>query len=125
MRRAVRTGSDQACALVEDSGDAVDFRCFQRFFESERGQDGGHALCEHGLAGAGRADHEDIVASSAGDFDGTLGGLLATDILEIDEELLGFTQKGVAIGLDRDDAVARIHEMNHVEQRFHRIDIQA
>ncbi len=124
VRRAVRTGSDQACALVEDSGDAVDFRRFQRFLESERRQDGGHALREHGLAGAGRADHEDVMASSTGDFDGTLGSLLTADVLEIDKKLLGFAQEGIAIGLDRDDAVARIHKMNHVEQRLHRVDIQ-
>ena len=88
-------------------------------------QDGGHALGEHGLAGAGRADHEDVVASGAGDLDGALGGLLAANVFEIDEELLGFAQQRVAVGFDGDDAVAGVHEVNHVEQRAHGIDIQA
>ena len=125
VRRAVGAGSDQAGALVEDSGDAVNLGGLERFFEGERRQDRGHALGEHGLAGAGRADHEDVVASGAGDFDGALGGLLSADVFEVDEELLRFAQQGIAVGFDGNDAVAGVDEVDHVEQRAHGVDVDA
>ncbi len=125
VRRTIGARSDQARALIEHSSYAVNLRRFEGFFKRERRQDGGHALGEHGLAGAGRPDHQDVVASGAGDLDSALGGLLAADVFKIDEELLGFAQKRVAVGLDGNDAVARVHEMNYVEQRAHGVDIQA
>ena len=88
MRRAVGTLADEAAAGVEDSGDAVNLGGLESLFEGERRKNGGHALGQHGLAGAGGADHEDVVASGAGDFDGAFGGLLAADVFEVDEELL-------------------------------------
>ena len=106
VRRAVGARSDQAVALVEHSGDAVNLGGLERFFEGEGRQDGRHAFGQHGLAGAGRADHEDVVASGAGDLDGTLGGLLSAHVFEVDEELLRLAQQRVAVGLDGNDAVA-------------------
>ena len=125
MRGAIGALADEAAAGVEDSGDAVDFGGLERFFESERRQDGGHALGQHGFAGAGRADHQDVVASGAGDFDGALGGLLAADVFEIDQEFLGFVQQGVAIGFQRDDAVARVYEVDYIEQGADGVDVDS
>jgi len=65
------------------------------------------------------------VASSAGDLDGALGRLLAPDVLEIDEELLRLAQQRVAVGLDGKNAVAGVHEVNHIKQGAHGVDIDA
>jgi hypothetical protein len=62
------------------------------------------------------------VAPGAGDFDGTLGGLLASDFFEVNKELLGLTEKRITIGLDGGDALAGVDEMDHVEQRAHGVD---
>jgi hypothetical protein len=73
---------------------------------------GGHALGQHGFAGAWRANYEDVVATGAGDFDGALGGLLAADVFEVDQEILRFAQESVAVCLQRDDAIAGVHEVD-------------
>jgi hypothetical protein len=106
MRRTIGARSDQPGALIEYSGDAVNLGRFQGFFKCKGRQNGRHSLGEHGLAGAGRADHENVVASGTGDLEGALGGLLAADVFEVDEELLGFAQEGVAVGFDGKNAVA-------------------
>jgi hypothetical protein len=46
------------------------------------------------------------MASGAGDLDGAFGGLLAADVFEIDDELLGFAKERVAVGFDGNDAIA-------------------
>ena len=76
-------------ARIEHAGDAVDLGGLQRFFKTKRRQDGGHALGQHGLAGARRADHQDVMAAGAGHFEGALGGVLAADIFEVDRHSAG------------------------------------
>jgi len=93
MRGAIRARSYQARARIENTCDGVDFRRLESLFKGEWRQDCGHALGEHRLAGTGWPDHQDIVTTSAGDLDGTLGGLLSTNILEIDKELLGLAEE--------------------------------
>ena len=83
VRRAKGAHADQSGSGVEHSGYAVNLGRLQRFFESERRQDGRHALRQHGLARSGRADHQNVVASGAGDFEGALGGLLAAHVFEV------------------------------------------
>ena len=68
---------------VEDAGDGVDLGGFEGFLEAQRREDRGEALGEHGFAGAGRADHEDVVATGGGDFEGALGDVLAADVAEV------------------------------------------
>src|ERR1700722_2808293 len=125
MRRAVGSLPYQACALIEYTGYAVNLCRLQGFFEGKWRQDRRHALGQHGLAGAGRTDHEDVVASGAGDFDGALGGLLSANVFEVDEELLRFTEQRFVVGFHRLDAVARVDEMDHVEQRADGVDFDA
>ncbi len=62
--------------------------------KGERRKDRGQPLGEHGLAGAGRADHEDVVAAGGGDFEGALGGLLSAHIFEVDREMLELAEQG-------------------------------
>ena len=84
VRRAEGALRDQARAGFENAGDGVNLGGFERFFEGERGEDRRQALGEHGFAGAGRADHENVVAAGRGHFKSALGGLLAAHIAEVD-----------------------------------------
>ena len=97
VRRAERALVQQSGARPERAGDAVDFGGFDGLFEGEGRQDAGEALGEHGLAGAGRADHQDVVDSGGGDFEGALGHGLAAHVAEIGRRL-GFGGMAVARG---------------------------
>ena len=83
VRRAEGALGDEARVRVEHAGDGVDLGGLEGFVETQRREDGGQALGEHGLAGAGRADHEDVVAAGGGDFEGALGDVLAADVVEV------------------------------------------
>ena len=61
----------------------MNFGGFQRLFERERRQDGGKALGQHGFAGAGRADQQDVMAAGGGDLQRALDRFLALDFGEI------------------------------------------
>ena len=91
--RAERPLSDEALGGVEYASDGVNLGGFQSLFKGERGEDGGQALGQHGLAGAGRADHENVMAAGGGYFEGALGRLLAAHILEVDGEVLQFAEQ--------------------------------
>ena len=43
---------------------------------------------EHRLAGAGRPDHEQVVAAGGGDFERPLGAFLALDVGEVERRRL-------------------------------------
>src|SRR6185437_2726935 len=117
--------TDQAGMGIEHTGHAVDFGGFERFFESKRREDGRHPLGQHGLAGTRRADHEDVVASRAGDLEGALGGLLAANVFEIHRVLLGFLQDGIGVNGYRRDAVFAVNQANHVHERADRVHANA
>ena len=91
--RAEGAVRDQAAVGVEHAGDGVDLGGFERFFEAQRRQDGRQALGEHGFAGAGRADHEDVVAAGGGDFERALGDVLAADVFEVEGEVLQLVEQ--------------------------------
>ncbi len=84
MRRAEGARGDEGLLAAQHPGDAVDLRALDRFLERHRRDDGGDAFREHRFAGAGRADHEQIVAAGDGDFDGALDVALAFHVGEID-----------------------------------------
>ena len=62
------------------------------------------------------------MAASTGDLERPLGGLLPAYIFAVDCVMLGFAEERVSIDLNRSDAIPGIHEVDHVEQRFHRVD---
>src|ERR1039458_9794950 len=70
--RAEGALSDEALGGVEYAGDGMNLGGFQSLFKGERGEDGGQALGQHGFAGAGRADHENVVAAGGGPLSGAL-----------------------------------------------------
>ena len=51
----------------------------------EHGQEPGEALRQHGLAGAGRSDHQQAVPSGSGQFERPLGGRLALHVAQVGE----------------------------------------
>ena len=83
VRRAERppVGQRAAFDLAGDRGDHGDFEHFGR---RERRQDRGQPRRQHRFAGAGRADHQQIVAAGRGDFERALGAFLALDVGEIE-----------------------------------------
>ena len=68
----------------------------------------GNALGEHGFAGAGRADHQDVVTAGSGDFEGTLGGLLAAHVGEVEGEVLELVEDLGGFDLERRDVDAAV-----------------
>src|SRR2546423_706034 len=83
MRRAKWSFGDQACASRQ-SGDGMNLGQLQRGFKFERGQNGRQAFGEHRLAGAGRADEQDVVNGKT-----TSGGYLSKSIPSRESSILG------------------------------------
>src|SRR5271156_6208707 len=125
VRRAVRTRADQAARIFEDSGDAVNARGLDGFFERHRRQNGGDAFGEHGLSGAGRADQQNIVAPGTGDFEGALGGKLAAHVAQIHGILAGFGEHLRRIHGDGLEGFRRVDQVHGLRQRLHAEDFDA
>ena len=64
--------------------DGSDHRHFQELGWRQRRQDRRQSRCQHRLAGAGRADHQQVVSTGGGDFERALGALLTLDVGEIE-----------------------------------------
>ncbi len=67
----------------------MDLRGLDRFLKGQRRKDSGESFCEHRFAGAGRADHQNVVAARRRHFERALGAGLAADVAEIRERLFG------------------------------------
>jgi site-specific DNA recombinase len=78
--RPERPGGDQRLVRGQNAGDRVDAGGGQRLFEGKVGKDGGDTPGEHGLAGARRTDHRQIVPPGGGHFDSALAVLLAAHV---------------------------------------------
>ena len=83
MRRAKGPAGQQADAARKQPGDAMDLRGLDGFLKRQRRKNAGESFREHGFAGAGRPDHQNIVAAGGSHFERALGGGLAADIAEI------------------------------------------
>ncbi len=96
-------GGDEGGGFAEEAGGAVDFGGFDGFFFAHAGHEGDDAFGDHGFAGAGWADHEEVVAAGDGDFHGTLGVVLAFDIGEVEVVVAGGGEElGCAAGFGWD-----------------------
>ena len=84
MRRAERTGAQDAVAAREQAGHRVQLRGFERLLAGESREDRRHAPGQHRLSRAGRPDEQYVVASCAGNLEGAPSLLLAADVREID-----------------------------------------
>ncbi len=127
--RAEGALGDEARSGVEHAGDGVNLGGLQSLFEGERGEDGGQALGQHGFAGAGRADHQNVVAAGRGHFERALGRLLAAHVLEVHVEVLQLAEQslsGDAVGLALNHAHDHgVEQLQHIQQRGGGIDVDA
>ena len=81
--RAIGPDAHQTRARFQHARDAVNLGGLNRFVKGEGRQDGGNALGQHGFAGAGRPDHQNVVATRRGHFNGAFGVKLALDVAKI------------------------------------------
>ena len=125
VRRAKRPRAHQAGGGIEHTRDAVNFGGLQCLFESKGRKDRRHALGQHGFAGAGRADHQNVVTAGRGHFQRALGGLLSAHIFEVDGKLLRLRQRRSGIRGQRRNAIGAIQQSDNFHQRLHRIDADA
>ena len=84
MGRTKRAAGEQRFARAEPADGTVNPRGLDRFFRGELWQDRRHAFGEHGLATAGRAEHQQVVPACRGNGDGTLGHFLTTHVGKVD-----------------------------------------
>ncbi len=118
MRRAERPPVGQR-ALGDLARNGGDHRDFEQLAGRERRQDRGQPRGEHRLAGAGRADHQQIVPAGRRDLQGALGALLALDVAQVERR-----------ALDLADLRARPHQhlralevVGELDQRARRDDL--
>ena len=83
MRRAERPPVGERAAF-DLAGDRGDHRDFEQLGRRQRRQDRRQPRRQHRFAGAGRSDHEQIVAAGRRDFERALGALLALDVGEVE-----------------------------------------
>src|ERR1700737_3544568 len=93
-------------------------RGFDRFFEGHGRKNGGDALGEHGFAGAGRSDEENIVTAGTGDLEGALGGLLAVNVAKVDGVLRGFGEQLLGIDVNGLEGFRRSEEVTRLGRGF-------
>ena len=69
------------------------------------------------IAGSGRPAHQQIVAAGSSDFEAALGGLLSTDVAEVDSELLRGIEQCVGVDFQRRNSFTGVQHMHDVHQR--------
>ena len=103
----------------EKSGDAVNFRDFERFFARHGRENRRDAAREHRFPGAGRAAHDDIVRAGGRNFHRAFGDDLSLHVGEIDiapRRFLLFAGDG---GGEDGAAVQKFHDFG---ERLHAVD---
>ena len=95
MRRAERPLVGERAAF-DLAGDRGDHRHFQQFGRRQRRQDRRQPRRQHRLAGAGRADHQQVMAAGGGDFERALGALLALDVGEVERHAVELADASAA-----------------------------
>ena len=69
--------------VAEEARDRGDHAHAQCFLWRKRRQNAGQARGQHRLAGARRADHQQVVAAGCGELEGALGGFLPLDVAQV------------------------------------------
>lgn len=84
MGRAERPLQHEGLAGIETTDGTPDASCLQAFFGGQFGEDSSQTRSQEGLAGAGAADHEEVVGAGRGDGDSSFGGFLALHVAVVD-----------------------------------------
>ena len=93
VRRAEGPLRNQARGCVQHAGDGVNLGGLQGFVKRERRKNRRQPLGQHRLAGAGRPNHENVMAACRGHLQRAFGGLLPAHIFEVHAEVLQLSQK--------------------------------
>ena len=118
MRRAERPRVGQR-AFGDRARHGCDHRDFEQLGRRERRQDRRQPRGEHRLAGAGRADHQQIVPAGRRDLERALGALLSLDVLQVERRALDLADLGA-----RPHQHLRALEMvGELDQRVRRDDL--
>ena len=112
VRVAERTAAADR-AVLQFAGEALDHRDFERFAGVERGQEAGQACRQHRLAGAGRTQHQQIVAAGGCDFECALCGLLALHVAQVGH-------RDRFVGEFGDGRAQHLHAFEMIDQRDQR-----
>ncbi len=121
VRRAKRALRHQRLMGRQRAGYAVNLGHLEGLFERQRRQNRRHALRQHCLARARRADRQQVVASRHGDFNGPFGGFLPLYVREILVVKGGFSEGGGRVHCQRSDRQTPGDEVRRLAQRVHRI----
>ena len=94
MRRAERPPVGERAAF-DLTGDRGDHRHFQELGRRQRRQNRGQPRGQHRFAGAGRADHQEVMPAGGGHFERALGAFLALDVGQIEWRALDLADLGL------------------------------
>jgi hypothetical protein len=106
-------GADEGFAVWHEAAGGVDAGGFEGLLAGEGWEDGGEAFAEHGFAGAGGAEEEDIVAAGGGDSEGAFAELLAADFGEVVAMGGAGGVEGVFIELVGEEVEFAVEEADH------------
>jgi len=85
VRRAVGRRLHESAVARQHARGAVDARHFERLCTREARQEAGRTPREHGLAAAGRPDHQQVVAARQGDFQRTFRLRLPANVEQVQQ----------------------------------------
>lgn len=88
VRRAERPPRRQRAAF-DLAGDGRDHRDLEQLARRQRRQDRGQPRRQHRFAGAGRADHEQVMPAGGRDLQRPLGALLTLDVAQVERGCCG------------------------------------
>ena len=106
----------QELAVLQKAGDRMDHRDREHLLEVERRQQAGQPARHHRLAGAGRADHQQVVAAGGRHLQRPLGALLPLDVLEVAHRGRGVVDPG----LRRAEHLGPLEVVDQLQQRARR-----
>ena len=112
-----RSRGDERSTGWQHPGDAVDLGGLERLLERHIRQDSRQPPCEHCLARARRADHQQVVRTRGGDLERPLGLFLPPHLGEIDVGAHSLVETLVRVrrGLREDTSSSK--ERRHLAQR--------
>ena len=96
----------------------MDTGCLDGFLEGHGRQNGGDAFRQHGFAGAGRANEQDVVAAGTRHLECTLGGLLAVHVAHVHGILRGLIEQLVGVNMHGMEGFGRIDQIYGLRQGF-------
>ena len=124
VRRAEGALVQQPDAAGQGAGDAVDLGGLNRLLEGEGRENAREALGQHGFTRPWRPDHQDVVRSGRGDFEGALRHGLPADIAEVGGHGR-FRLRSMIFRHGRGELLGPREQGHHLRQMPHAVHIDA